>query len=149
MSKFSIIDYAKMISEANGDEADAVLLLRVNDGESQLSIIGIDKRMISPNAIVIAETLKTLLDSEMNAAFKLSKVLAEAGMNRFRKRQHSIATLTPEEAPLYNADKGGEDAETEEDSGMEGKGADKDFARELANALIDAVFGGDDDEDDD
>lgn len=146
MSKFSIIDYAKMISEAKGDEADAILLLRVNDGESQTSIIGTDRHMINPNAIVIAETLKTLLDSEMNAAIKLCEVFAEAGIINSGNRKHNIATITPEEAPFYNENKGCKDAE--EDNGAEGKGTGKDLARALTNALIDAVFGGDDDEDD-
>ena len=43
MDKFSIINSAKMISEARGDEADAILICRINDGESQISIIGLNK----------------------------------------------------------------------------------------------------------
>ena len=147
MSKFSIIEYAKTISKAKGDEADAILLLRVNDGENQLSIIGTDKHMINTNAIMIAESLKSLLDGEMSAALKLSKVLSEIGAIKPENRRHAIATVTPEEAPLCNADKGSEDAGAEED-GSKGMCAGEDLVRALANAFIDAAFGGDDNEDD-
>ena len=126
MDKFSIINSAKMISEARGDEADAILICRINDGESQISIIGLNKDKTDAKAILMAESLVTLIKGDLSMAYKLN-------------------------ALFYNAGKARDEAEPEEDSveDPEAKNTGKVFARELVDALLYSVFGGDSSNEDD
>ena len=158
MDKFSIINSAKMISEARGDEADAILICRINDGESQISIIGLNKDKTDAKAILMAESLVTLIKGDLSMAYKLNALFYKYGITQSSSQHHYTIGLTREEAPLYNAGKASDEAEpeeddssTEEDDGEnpEAKNFGKAFARELVNALLDNIFGGDSNDEDD
>lgn len=151
MDKFSIINSAKMISEARGDEADAILICRINDGESQISIIGLNKDKTDAKAILMAESLVTLIKGDLSMAYKLNALFYKYGITQSSSQHHYTIGLTREEAPLYNAGKARDEAEPEEDSAEdpEAKNTGKVFARELVDALLYSVFGGDSSNEDD
>lgn len=158
MDKFSIIDSAKMISKARGDEADAILICRINDSESQISIIGLNEDKSDTKAILMANSLTTLLKGELSTAYKLGGLFSKYGIISSSSQHCYTNKLTREEAPLYNAGKASDEAEpeeddssTEEDDGEnpEAKNFGKAFARELVNALLDNIFGGDSNDEDD
>ena len=147
MNKISIIDYAKMISENRGDDADAVLLLRLNNGESQISIIGLDEMLISHEAVVMATALQHLLDTDMNVAAKLGKALIGIkGGNR--KETHR---LNPDEIPFFKPDEqnAAQHPEDEDAGSNADKKSEKEALREVVDGLFDLIFGGEHDEDDD
>jgi hypothetical protein len=157
MDKFSIINSAKMISEARGDEADAILICRINDGESQISIIGLSKDKTDAKAILMAESLVTLIKGDLSMAYKLNTLFYKYGITQSSSQHHYTIELTREEAPLYNAGKARDEAEPEEDDSTEedsvedpeAKNTGKVFARELVDALLYSVFGGDSNNEDD
>lgn len=150
MKKISIIDYAKMISESRGDDADAVLLLRINDGDSQISIIGLDEMLISPTAIKMAITLQHLLDTDMSAAAKLGKSFRDCGFIEKKEAQRGHIQLKPDEIPFSKAGEQKEPQHTEDDdSSSEDKMHKKEALQEIVTGLLDLIFGGEHDEDDD
>lgn len=151
MKKISIIDYAKMISENRGDDADAILLLRINDGDSQISIIGLDEMLISPTAIKMAITLQHLLDTDMSAAAKLGKSLRDCGFVEKKETQRGHIQLKPDEIPFSKVDGQNEPQHTEDgDSGSsDDKKHEKEALLEIVTGFLDLIFGGEHDEDDD
>lgn len=151
MKKISIIDYAKMISESRGDDADAVLLLRINDGDSQISIIGLDEMLISPTAIKMAITLQHLLDTDMSAAAKLGKSFRDCGFIEKKEAQRGHIQLKPDEIPFFKADEQKEPQRTEDDDNgsSDDKQHEKEALQEIVTGLLDLIFGGEHDEDDD
>lgn len=151
MKKISIIDYAKMISESRGDDADAVLLLRINDGDSQISIIGLDEMLISPTAIKMAITLQRLLDTDMSAAAKLGKSFRDCGFIEKKEAQRGHIQLKPDEIPFFKADEQKEPQRTEDDDNgsSDDKQHEKEALQGIVTGLLDLIFGGEHDEDDD
>lgn len=152
MNKISISNYAKMISEQRGDEADAVMLLRINGNDSQFSIIGLDEDMISPTAIQMAMALQRLINTDMSAAVKMGATLQKIGIVKSSEAQRFTSELKQDEVPFFKPEPDEEpenEQPVETDSSDNGeKLTEKDMLRGLANALIDAIFGGDDNEDD-
>lgn len=151
MKKISIIDYAKMISERRGDDADAVLLLRVNDGDSEISVIGLDEMLISPTAIKMAITLQYLLDTDMSAAAKLGKIFRDCRFIEKKETHRGHIQLKPDEIPFFKAGEQKEPQHIEDDNSGSGddKMHEKEALQEIVTGLLDLIFGGEHDEDDD
>lgn len=152
MTKISISGYAKMISDSIGDEADAILLLRINGNGSQFSIIGLDEHMISPTAIQMAIALQRLLNTDMSAAVKIGTTLQKIGLVESNEAQRVTSELKREEVPFFKPEP--EDEQEKEQHietyshNSDSEPSRKEMLREIANALIDAMFGGEDHEDD-
>lgn len=137
-----------------GEEADCMLIIVKKDETIRSGVIGIDDLGISPNAVVLAKTMKVLLDGTLKVASDISDALDKhtgptitevarvhgASKDREKNMKELINTAEERAAEIKAKDEARDAA---------AKDAVRGFFHKVLNDIIDEAIGGDDDEDDD
>lgn len=132
MKKVSVTKFVERVMQGRCDDADAIAIIRIDEGMCQTAIIGIDELGTNMNAVKIAEAMKATLEGKLKIADSIGELLKKTGglsLNDAREEMRSI-------------DKNEFDSESNNDN-------DNDCLEMLASALGKAIFGGEFNADDD